>query len=397
MRSTHRAVTIAIASVLALALASCSSASDSSQSSTGVQTTKDSAGPVSETSGADQETASETGAVDTSDVTQEQTEETGSGAIAYDFTSSAEDACEAAGAEGVVNYGAATDPSVFSEEIKPFNEKYPNIKVAYTNIRGSDATQRILAEDQAGKNASLDLMAGVLSDFAPLFDQNLILNVDWANLGIDTALVAQRDSGNAWRNYRLTLGIGYNSDRYSADDLPNTWDELLDPKWQGDVIVDPRGEYLAPLGIAWGEDKAMTWFQNFLDTDKPIILQGATASAQKIISGEVSLTTSAANANVAESQAAGAPLAIKYLDIVGTSDYYTMIPNAAQHQNAATCLASWLASPEGMAQVEKYEFKQNLTEPGNLAAGAVLASRDTPEEEQTYVAMATAMSALMQG
>ncbi|HEY7176761.1 MAG TPA: hypothetical protein VH442_17760, partial [Micromonosporaceae bacterium] len=238
---------------------------------------------------------------------------------------SAVQACTAAKNEkGELSYVASTDEAVFAKEIAPFEQKYPYIKVKYTNLRSSDATQRLLVEQQAHHSLDFDAMAGEISGFDPLFQAGMVQTVDWASLGLSPSLVLQHGGANVVRNYRLITGLGYNTKLVNPNDLPNTWQDLVNSKWAGKVIVDPRGQYLGGLALAWGADKTTAWFKQFLATDKPLIIQGATASGQKVIAGEALLTTSAADANIRESQADGAPLGIKYLDVVPTSDYYTL-------------------------------------------------------------------------
>jgi iron(III) transport system substrate-binding protein len=61
------------------------------------------------------------------------------------------------------------------------------------------------------------------------------------------------------RIFRVAGGLTYNTEKVKPEDLPNTWDELLDPKWAGKVIVDPRGRPLNQLSLVWGEDKVLSF------------------------------------------------------------------------------------------------------------------------------------------
>src|SRR5690606_9528365 len=212
---------------------------------------------------------------------------------------------EAASSEsGAVSYAAATDEAVFEEEIQPFRDQYPDIDIKYTNVRSTDATQTLLAEAQTNNALSYDAVAGELAGFGPLFTQGLVQDVDWGALGLDEDLVLRIEDGTAIRNYRLITGIAYNPEKTDESELPDTWEELIDPKWKGQIIVDPRGNYISWLAPAIGKDATVDWLERLIETTEPLIIQGATASAQKVIAGEVAITTSAADANVRESQEA---------------------------------------------------------------------------------------------
>lgn len=314
------------------------------------------------------------------------------------FSASVDEACAAAADEsGALNYVASTDAAVFAEEIKPFTAAHPDIEVKYTNLRSTDASQTLLAEAQARHGLSFDALAGELPGFQPLFDQGMVLDVDWAALGMADDLLYRDGDGTAFRNYRLITGIGYNTELVSQDELPDTWEELVDPKWAGRVIVDPRGSYIGRIAPAFGKDETIEWFQRFMDVDKPLIIQGATASAQKVIAGEALLTTSAADANVRESQEAGAPLGIKYLDYVPTSDYHTLVMKDTPRPNTAACFLGWLGGPEGRAQKEKYEFQKNDSTPSEVPPGATLVLTDTPEALQIASETSDALAKIMAG
>ncbi len=304
-------------------------------------------------------------------------------------------ACQAGGGEGTLNYWTSTDADVFKQEIEPFQAKYPNIEINYTSLRPADMVQRIIAEVQANHALDVDAIAGDLPSFAPLFDDKLIQPIDWTKLGVAPDVQFQLKGFTTVRTYREVLGLGYNTQLVKESDLPSTWQELINSKWAGKVIVDPRGVYLSGLALGMGKDKAIEWFKSFMSTDKPQIVKGATASMQKVISGEAMLTTSSHDAEATEQQKKGAPVGIKYLDIVPTQDWYALVLKGAAHPNAAACFFGWWTSPDGQAQQLKYEFKENKTTPDGLPAGAKLVAINDPQEAQTATDTATEFAKIM--
>lgn len=320
--------------------------------------------------------------------------------VPADALSMTEDqACQAALTQGggTLNYWTATDPDVFKQEIEPFEQKNPNIKINYTSLRDTDITQRLVTEVQAHHALDVDAIAGSLPAFASLFDQKLITDVDWSKLGVASDLQFQLKGYTTIRTYREVLGLGYNTDLVKPEDLPDTWQDLVNSKWAGKIIADPRGIYLSGLALGMGQDQAQTWFKNFMSTDKPQIVKGATASMEKVISGEALLTTSSHDSETTEQQKKGAPVGIKYLDIVPTQDWYALIPKGAPHAAAAMCFFGWWTSTEGQAQQLKYEFKTDVTTPPGLPAGAKLVAVNTPEDAQTAADAASAFAKLMGG
>jgi iron(III) transport system substrate-binding protein len=237
--------------------------------------------------------------------------------------------CAKGATEGSLSFQDTTDPEIFAKEIAPFNAKYPGIKVNFGSLRPQDSVARIVSEKQARHTIDVDATAIDMPSAAPLIQQGLVQSVDWPALGVAPDDVLNSQGVQFVRTQRIILGIGYNTTKLQASDLPNTWDELINSKWAGKIIVDPRGQYLSGLGIAWGKDKAVAWYKNFLSTDKPQVVKGATASVQEVTSGQVLLTTSSHDAEINEQKAKGAPLAIKYLDVVPTQDHYTLVVKGA--------------------------------------------------------------------
>lgn len=307
-------------------------------------------------------------------------------------------ACAAAESEGQLNFRDTTDPDVFAKEVQGFEDKYPKIKVNFGSQRPQDSVQNVVAQVQANHALDVDAISIDFPSAGPLIQQGLIASVDWPSLGVPASDVLTDQTAQFVRTQRIILGLGYNTTKLKAEDLPNTWDELINSKWAGKVIVDPRGEYLSGLGIAWGEDKAVEWYQNFIKTNKPMVVKGATASLQKVISGEAELTTSSHDAEIREQQAKGAPVDIKYLDVVPTQDHYAIVLKGAQHPNAAKCFLGWWVSPDGgQAAQLKYEFKGNDTEPKGVPASAKLGAISSPEDAALQTSVATKFAALTGG
>jgi iron(III) transport system substrate-binding protein len=283
--------------------------------------------------------------------------------------------CAKGATEGLVNFRDTTDPELFAKEITGFTAKYPSIKVNFGSQRPQDSVSAIVAEVQTKHALDVDAISIDFPSAGPMIQQKLVQAVDWPSLGVPASDILESQGNQFVRTQRIILGIGYNTTKLKESDLPNTWDELIDSKWAGKIIVDPRGAYLSGLGITWGQDKAVQWYKNFMKTDKPQVVKGATTSVQKVISGEASLTTSSHDAEILEQKDKGAPVAIKYLDVVPTQDHYTIVVKGSPHPNAAACFLGWFLSKDGgQAAQLKYEFKGNEERPSGVPATSQLAA-----------------------
>jgi iron(III) transport system substrate-binding protein len=290
-------------------------------------------------------------------------------------------ACTLGQQEGALNYWVANDQDVLQKEVAPFEAMYPKIKISFGLYRPADITQRLTAEHLAKHAPTADAIEGDLPSLTPLLTAKLVSDVDYAKYGISSDVIST-NAGNirSVRTYRIPGGIAYNTNLVKPTDLPDTWEALVDSKWAGQIIYDPRGTYLQDLAIAWGADKADAWFADFVKTDKPVPLQGSSASLQQVASGQHPISTSATVDNVTTQHATGAPLAIKYLDVVPTLDYNSMLVTGAAHPNAALCFMQWWSGQAGIASRVSVENKPNDTVPQGIGAGQQVVSITTPDQ-----------------
>jgi iron(III) transport system substrate-binding protein len=288
--------------------------------------------------------------------------------------------CEAGANEGTLIYwNNLENPDPIFEA---FNETYPDITIEPTQLRPDESAQRLLTEASTGR-INVDLIYGGLDVFQPVLDRDLVnQDIDWAGLGaaadtINTGMV---------RIYRVAGGLGYNTDNYTAEDMPNTWEELIDEQWAGQVIVDPRGRPFDQLALSWGEEQAVDYVNRLKSTVNPVVIEGGTAGMEAVGSGQYAITTGGRSAETLEQQDKGAPIDIKYLDVVPTLDAYHAVVNGAAHPNAAACWVGWIATA-GKQIHDESEFKSNETVPASAPEGAEILAIDTPEKAETVSAM----------
>jgi iron(III) transport system substrate-binding protein len=293
-----------------------------------------------------------------------------------------EQACTDAADEGEVNFWKSGDEDVLQKYIEPFREKYPDIKVSLGNLHVFESAQRLIAEKQAGQEPTADLVDGDLPGLTPIFDASLGRDIPWTDYGVAGDLVTKgKDGTEVVRTVRLPGGIAYNTDQVDADELPDTWEGLLDSKWDGKMIYDPRGLYLQGLGVAWGYDKAVEWLDGLLELN-PIPIPSGSQSLLSVASGEYPLTTSASGQDVLRIKDEGGPIDIKYLDVVPTLDNYMTVIKGSPHPNAAICFAAWWATPEALQVRIDLDNSFNATDPEGVPETSELLSILTTEQAE---------------
>jgi iron(III) transport system substrate-binding protein len=232
---------------------------------------------------------------------------------------------------------------------------------------------------------TVDLVSFEPNTLVGMLERGLVdQDVDWVGLGVDEALVTDQGAVLWSRNGQA---ITYNTDLVDAAALPDTWEELIDPQWaDGKIVVDPRGRPFDKLSLVWGEEDTLDYVRRLKDIG-PAIIEGGTAGMVAVGSGEAMMTTGGLTIETQEQQAVGAPLEIKYLDVVTTEDAIVSVIADAPHPNAAACYAAWLASPEGQTAVNEINFGGAVLE--GLPADSVVRSIETDEEAEFVAEMST--------
>ena len=270
--------------------------------------------------------------------------------------------------EGTVIIWGPTDAIIYQKMQAVLDKQHPGIKIEHFESIPEPLVQRIIAESQAGKPASVDIIqSGSLRAVRPLIDRDMLaVYPGWEkDFGLDAVYAGGRFVGA----YNLTLPIAYNSKALSAKDAPKSWEELLEPKWKGrKVIIEARLVPFAMLGTEWGKPKVTEMVKRLL-AQEPIIVQGGTTAANALAGGQVAIAVGTYAYTIERLKKAGAAVdwtPVAPLPILTSA---VGVLKTAPHPNAARFFAGWMGSTEG--QKVRYETSGQANEVGKNAIGAV--------------------------
>jgi ABC-type Fe3+ transport system substrate-binding protein len=140
--------------------------------------------------------------------------------------------------------------------IQAFQKPYPGITVQHTNERQQTMFSQIHVP-QAAKDVTIDV-ASAANDVADRLGIHMAASVDWAKLGVPPDRVLQ-DVVEVGGNSAVTIFV---TQKVAAADVPKSWDDLLDPRWQGKLPVDGRASWM-PMYLAapelGGKDKGLEY------------------------------------------------------------------------------------------------------------------------------------------
>lgn len=192
--------------------------------------------------------------------------------------------------------------------IAEFTKKYG---IAVKPWRSSSETvlQRLVSEARGGRFEA-DLMQNNAPEAESACREGLLLPVRspyHANL-VPEAIPSHR----CWAGFAVDVFIAaYNTTKVAKDELPRTYEELLDPKWKGRVGVeaDDYG-WFGTLSALLGEQHAHELFTKIAATNGLSVRKGHSLLANLVASGEIPLALTAYSWTPDQLKQKGAPIEV---------------------------------------------------------------------------------------
>src|SRR5262245_22288503 len=252
---------------------------------------------------------------------------------------------EAAKKEGEVTYYTTMTVDQSKDVVERFEKKYPFLKVSLFRTGGGPLLNKILTEARGGRFA-WDVVVGRGEMVIPLTERKLIASYHSPETKmIDSQLV---DKDGLWTAYYVNgYVLGWNTKVVKSQDVPKTYEALLDPKWKGGKISVDTEAYgmLEGLKGAWGAEKAVNFFKRLAAQD-PVVKRGNTERVQLAVAGEYALIL-AYNQTIQRMTSRGAPIDWLPLEPVVTQVNPVMLGSKAPHPNAARLFYDFILSKEG--------------------------------------------------
>ncbi len=242
------------------------------------------------------------------------------------------------------------------EVIKEFNKKYPGIKITYFEGTTDVTLEKFFAEYKAGR-ASVDLLTA--GSHLPFKKENLLTDLSDIIKDVNYPLTfCTKDLSGTTVDFGV-YGVAYNTGIVSPQNVPKSWEDLLDPKWNGKINIEPRLKVFIFGTEHWGEKWIVDYLKK-LRNQKPTFSKGVTQTMTLLTAGEFPIAVSIYLHRVNIMQGQGAPVAWAPINPAitgGTSP--SLIPKTASHPNAAKLFLRWEISTEGQVFADKIRFKGN--------------------------------------
>jgi len=257
---------------------------------------------------------------------------------------------EAAKQEGSVTWYSSATENVAQKVTDAFNEKYPGVTAEFVRGSSPDLIQRYSAEADSGKVAAdagifpgdAFIPEGIKKGWFTPIDQAGIPAIDDGSYPKDSI-----QNGEAVAQY-LVWQIGYNTELVPEGEVPKSWDQVLDPKWKGKIIIPSpaSSDTYIKFFDRVTEDQGDEYLTK-LAAQQPIFSESGTPGAQSLAAGEAALMLPAAPSLINALATEGAPLKMVAPPNNTASKLTIGISAKAPHPNAAKLLVNFILSEEG--------------------------------------------------
>ena len=230
-----------------------------------------------------------------------------------------------------------------------FTKKYPFASVDIYRANSTDVAAKAMEEYRAG-NHEVDVVDG--TGTATMLEDAEIIQ-PFSSPELEAYPDSAKDPDGLWGPQLLYfMTLAYNTDTVSAEEAPQTYEELLDPRWKGEMSWSTSPTSGGPLFLgnlieAWGEDRAMAYIDELAGQDIANVDSSGRSVLDRVVNGQVALGVQVFNDQVEDAALDGAPVDWVPLEPV-TAQYsrISLMKNPA-HPHLAMLFLDFMFSREG--------------------------------------------------
>lgn len=239
-----------------------------------------------------------------------------------------------------------------------FEKEYPFIQMEYFRGNSDRIAQKLFAEYQA-KRYAVDVVDGS-STTTMVRRAGLMQRFFSPYLAEYPAEL--RDAEGFWGASNLYFHtIGYNTRMVKSNEVPKSYDDLLNPRWKGQMIWSTGRGGGGPLFVGnilqtIGESAGKTYLQKLKNQN----IAKSTASARQVldmvIAGEQPIVLVIFNHHAYISKNAGAPSEWQPLEPVPATISTIGVPKFAPHPHAAMLFIDFILSKRGQKVMQQSNY-----------------------------------------
>ena len=252
--------------------------------------------------------------------------------------------------EGVVNIYTSLNTKDSGPITEVFEKKY-GVKTLLWRASSEKVLQRAVTEARAGRH-QCDVIETNGPEMEAMYREKLLAEFHSPHFSeLAPASFPKHRHYVATRFNFFT--IGYNTNLIKPAEVPNTYEDLLHPRFVGKLGLEASDtDWFAALVKFMGEEKGLAFFRKLAEA-KPQMRTGHTLLAELVSSGEIPITATIYNHNMERLAVKGAP--VKWKALTPTFARPNAIGVAARGPNphAGLLFTDFLLSREGQTLLKE--------------------------------------------
>lgn len=234
------------------------------------------------------------------------------------------------------------------EVVRDFVQKYPFLGIELHPLEAETLVKKVQDEANNGM-PTWDVLLGGGGLLQPLLDANLV--VSYHSPQRQAISDALNDSQGYWSGYYINpYVLGYSTTLVKEEEIPKSYNELLEPRWKGNrIAIDSTAHgLLRGLAAAWGEDKAVAYLRR-LAGQQPIMARASITAVDSLHTGNASMVIAHAPVIRGYKKKLGSPIDWVSLDPVVAQIDAVMLSAQSSRPNAARLFVDFILSKEGQS------------------------------------------------
>jgi len=281
----------------------------------------------------------------------------------------------AAKKEGALTLYTTIAEKDLSAIIKPFEDKY-GVKVNVWRAGTDKVLQRTIAEARA-KRYDVDAIHYGSPEMEALAREKILQPV--SSPVHKDLLPGSVPPHRMWAATILSVWVqAYNTSAVKKQDLPKTYQDLLDPKWKGKLGIEAKDDdwFATVVHLMGGEPKGLAFFRELVAKNGISVRKGHTLLNNMVVSGEVPLALTVYNYMPEQAKKKGAPIDWFAIEPAVARSNAIGVAAHAPHPNAALLFYEYLLGPEGQKAMTSIDYVPTNTKVESPVKGIKIVPTD---------------------
>lgn len=284
--------------------------------------------------------------------------------LLYEGADRQEKILAAAKREGTLTlYTSIADKDV-QTVVAPFEKKY-GIKVKVWRAGTDKVLQRTLTEAGA-KRHEADAVHISGPEMEALHREKVLqkVNSPYFKDMLPGAVPAHRE----WVATLLSVWVqAYNTGAIKKEDLPKTYQDMLNPKWKGKLGIEAKNQdWFSMVVKEMGEEQGLTFFRDLVSRNGISVRKGHSLLTNMVVSGEVPLALTVYNYMPEQAKHKGAPIDWFAIEPAIARSNAIGIMRHAPHPNAALLFYDYMITEAQKFLVSMDYVPTNMSVPSPL-------------------------------